>query len=115
MDPSEIIFVGDLSYFCTRQDLLDLFSQFGPVSSAVVRKSKSNEPLHYGFVELPSTCARKAVEVLQGTYFLGRKMRYGATGWSQTTLNMKTVDLLSFCALFCVVYVFFVFVVLGRA
>lgn len=76
MDHLEVIFVGDLSYFCARQDLLDLFSQFGPVSSAVVRKSKSNEPLHYGFVELPSSCARKAVEVLQGTYFLGRKMRY---------------------------------------
>lgn len=72
----EVIFVGDLSYFCARQDLLDLFSPFGPVSSAVVRKSKSNEPLHYGFVEMPVECAKQAIETLNGTYFLGRKLRF---------------------------------------
>lgn len=93
MDPLEVIFVGDLSYFCARQDLLDLFSQFGPVSSAVVRKSKSNEPLHYGFVELPSSCARRAVDALQGTYYLGRKMRVSIEKGNNPDYHNKLVSI----------------------
>lgn len=74
----EALFVGDLSYFCTDDDLAKLFAPFGPVHKAVVRKSKTNEPLHYGFAEIPLENAEKAIQSLNGLSFLGRKLRYVA-------------------------------------
>jgi RNA recognition motif-containing protein len=71
----EALFVGDLSYFCTDADLSKLFESYGPIHKAVVRKSKTNEPLHYGFVEIPIENAEKAINNLNGMSYLGRKLR----------------------------------------
>lgn len=74
--PKETLFVGDLSFFCSDEDLSRTFSPFGPLGSASVRKSKANEPLHYGFVEVPVENVEKAIESLNGTVLLGRRLRY---------------------------------------
>lgn len=71
----EALFVGDLSYFCTDAHLQQLFEPYGPVHKAVVRKSKTQEPLHYGFVEVPVEKAHLAIQELHGLVFLGRKLR----------------------------------------
>lgn len=70
------MFVGDLSYFCTDQDLYDLFSKVGRVRSAIVRRSRNNDTLHYGFVQMDTLDeAQQAVAELSGFRFMGRKLR----------------------------------------
>lgn len=71
----ETVFVGNLSYFTSNKQLVDLFSTFGVVHSAVVRKSKRNLPLHYGFVQMNVADAHLAVAELDGIQFLGRRLR----------------------------------------
>lgn len=71
----ETVFVGNLSYFCTNRALTELFSSYGAVYSAVVRRSKRNVPLHYGFVELSATEAPSAIQELDGREFMGRKLK----------------------------------------
>jgi RNA recognition motif-containing protein len=75
MTPS--IFCGDLSFFCTDADLCQLFQAVGPVRSAIVRRSRNNETLHYGFVHMEtSEDAHRAIQSLNGQKFLGRRLRY---------------------------------------
>lgn len=69
------IFAGDLSYFCTEQDLINQFSQYGNVEGAIIRKGKRGDSLHYGFVKMNDSDAQAAVEGLQGKSFMGRNMR----------------------------------------
>lgn len=74
MTPS--IFCGDLSFFCTDADLCQLFQAVGPVRSAIVRRSRNNETLHYGFVHMEtSEDAHRAIQSLNGQKFLGRRLR----------------------------------------
>lgn len=70
------VFVGDLSYFATEQDLIQLFSPFGPIDSVMIRRGKSGDTLHYGFVKMNEVCAQTAISTLQGYKFMGRKLRY---------------------------------------
>jgi RNA recognition motif-containing protein len=76
-DVEREIFVGDLSYFCSEQDLLALFSPFGKVIGARVRRSEStNQSLMYGFVKMEDAeQARNTVQHLENTLFLGRILR----------------------------------------
>lgn len=67
--------MGNLSYFCTNKALAEVFSTVGPVQGAMVRKSRRNQPLHYGFVEMTREDAFKALEVIQNKDFMGRKLR----------------------------------------
>lgn len=70
------VFVGDLSYFATEQDLIQLFSPYGPIDSVMIRRGKSGDTLHYGFVKMNEVCAQTAINSLQGFKFMGRKLRY---------------------------------------
>lgn len=71
----ETIFAGDLSFFCTEENLESLFSSFGVVRSAIIRRGKGGENLQYGFVQMEESEARKAVAQLKGQKFMGRKLR----------------------------------------
>jgi hypothetical protein len=71
----ETIFVGDLSYFCTDQDLRRIFQPFGPVKSASVRRSANNESLHYGFVQMKAEDATMAFHGMQGKKVMGRHLK----------------------------------------
>lgn len=74
MTPS--IFCGDLSFFCTDADLYQLFEAIGPVKSAIVRRSRQHETLHYGFVHMETLeDSLRAIQELNGSKFLGRKLR----------------------------------------
>ena len=71
------IFVGDLSYFCQEHHLFDLFSIYGPVTEARVKRSdRGNRTLMYGFVRMKELKdAQEAVAALQGKLYMGRAMR----------------------------------------
>lgn len=71
-----LLFVGDLSSFCTELDLTTAFVPYGPVLSAKIRKGRSGDSLMHGFVELQdSNYAQKAIDNLNDTKLLGRRMR----------------------------------------
>lgn len=71
------IFIGDLSYFCTEQDLVCLFEPFGEVKSAIIRRGKYGDTLHYAFVKMLTNGAQAAIARMQGIKFMGRPIRYG--------------------------------------
>ena len=71
------IYVGNLSWNTTGDDLNQLFSQFGEVSSAkiVTDKFNNNRSKGFGFVEMSDdTAAREAISQLHESELDGRKI-----------------------------------------
>lgn len=70
------IYVGNLSYDTTDDELLSAFADFGEVASAVVIKDKlSGNSRGFGFVEMPQkTEAQAAIQGLNGQDLNGRKL-----------------------------------------
>lgn len=70
------IYVGNILYEVTDQDLRDLFSQYGRVTSAeVVRYQKSKRSKGFGFVRMSSDEeAQAAVAALNNQDYRGRKL-----------------------------------------
>ena len=71
------IYVGNLSYDVTDEDLRESFGAFGQVESATVIKDKfTGESRGFGFVEMPSRSeAQSAIEGLDGKDLKGRTVR----------------------------------------
>ncbi len=71
------IYVGDLSYDVTEDDLKAVFSEFGEVDSVNIIKDKfSGRSKGFGFVEMPNNSeADKAIEALNGTELKGRNLK----------------------------------------
>ena len=70
------IYVGNLSYDVSGENLRQAFEPFGQVSSATVVKDKySGQPRGFGFVEMPDRAeAQAAIQNLNGKELLGRQM-----------------------------------------
>ena len=70
------IYVGNLPYHVTEENLRQTFEAFGQVSSARIVKDKySGQPRGFGFVEMPNqTEAQAAIENLNGKDLLGQQM-----------------------------------------
>ncbi|MCO5285162.1 MAG: RNA-binding protein [Chitinophagaceae bacterium] len=70
------IYVGNLSWSMTDQDLSDLFTQFGEVSSAkILREKNTGRSKGFGFVEMADDeAARNAISTLHETEVQGRKI-----------------------------------------
>ncbi len=70
------IYVGNLSYEVTEEDLRLAFEPFGQVESAAVIKDKySGQSKGFGFVEMPSKAeAQSAIDGLNGTELKGRTL-----------------------------------------
>jgi RNA recognition motif-containing protein len=68
------IFVGNLSYNVTEDDLRQAFEDFGQVASAtVIMDEQSGRSKGFGFVEMPIQAeAQSAIEVLNGKAMRGR-------------------------------------------
>lgn len=76
VDASRTLFLGDLSYFCTEEDLCTLFADYGPILTVRVRRGVTGESLMHGFIALESPdMARRAITDLDGIEFMGRNMR----------------------------------------
>ncbi len=71
------LYVGNLAYSVTNEDLKDLFSQSGTVESvAVVSDKFSGQSKGFGFVEMADAAeAAAAIQSLDGTEFKGRNIR----------------------------------------
>ncbi len=74
--PNEV-FVGDLSYFCREQDLIDLFSQYGQVTNChIVFNDDRTRSLMFGFITMATEDeARSVCHVLNSQIFMGRTMK----------------------------------------
>jgi RNA recognition motif-containing protein len=70
------IYVGNLSFEVSEENLRQAFGAFGQVSSATIIKDKySGQPRGFGFVEMPDrTEAQAAIENLNGKPLVGRQI-----------------------------------------
>ena len=67
------IFVGNLSYSTTEDQLADLFSEVGPVESAtIVTDRETGRSRGFAFVEMDTDAGNKAIERFNGTEVNGR-------------------------------------------
>ena len=71
------LYVGNLAYAVTDQDLKDLFSQSGAVETVAVISDKfSGQSKGFGFVEMADAAgAEAAIKSLDGTEFKGRNLK----------------------------------------
>ncbi|MDR1876740.1 MAG: RNA-binding protein [Flavobacteriaceae bacterium] len=59
------IFISNLNYRLTNEDLHDLFSEYGEVESAkIIQDRDTGRSRGFGFVEMADSEARKAIEEL---------------------------------------------------
>ena len=68
------IYVGNLTWQATADDLLQLFSEYGTVDRAqVVNDRETGRSRGFGFVEM-SSGGQEAIDALNGTSFQGRPL-----------------------------------------
>src|ERR1700732_4323069 len=70
------IYVGNLVWDCTADDLLALFQEHGAVARAqVITDRETGRSRGFGFVEMDNDAeAQKAIEALNGTDYKGRPL-----------------------------------------
>ena len=103
--PCTKLFLGDLSFHCTPEELVNEFSKYGFSTTVTVFRDDAGKPRGYGFAHFKSMIlATKAREALQGKMNLhGRRIRIHNAGRfieDQTPMNTLTSPINS-------VYVYF--------
>lgn len=70
------IYVGNLSFDATEDDIRSAFEAFGKVDAVnIIKDRDSGRPKGFGFVEMPTREeAQKAIEAMNGKEFKGRAM-----------------------------------------
>ena len=70
------IYVGNLPFSATQDEIQELFSQYGQVSDVtLINDRETGRPRGFGFVEMPDSAeANKALEALNGQDFGGRSL-----------------------------------------
>jgi RNA recognition motif-containing protein len=70
------IYVGNLSFDAVESDLLQLFEQFGQVTSAnIIRDKMKDRSKGFGFVEMPDDAqAQAAISALNGKEMMNRAL-----------------------------------------
>ncbi|MFK8067773.1 MAG: RNA recognition motif domain-containing protein [Gammaproteobacteria bacterium] len=71
------IYVGNLPYSTEKEELEDVFAEFGEIESIdIIVDRRSGRSRGYGFVSMPNEGeAKEAVETLNGREFDGRNLR----------------------------------------
>jgi hypothetical protein len=75
------VFVGNLAFKATANDLRDLFSTYGDVQGVRVMTDRATRrPKGFAFVEMDKKAAKAAIAELDGSEFFGRdiKVNYAA-------------------------------------
>jgi RNA recognition motif-containing protein len=73
---SKKMYVGNLPFSSTEDDLRDLFSQYGEVQSAnIIYDRETGRSRGFGVVEMAEESADSAIEALNGNEFGGRTLR----------------------------------------
>jgi len=69
------VYVGNLPFRTTEQELANLFEQVGPVESvSIITDRETGRSKGFGFVSMASADADKAIAQLNGTQFNGRAL-----------------------------------------
>ena len=70
------IFVGNLAFTTTEDDVRDLFAAYGTVDTTrIMTDRETGRSRGFGFVEMPdSRAAQRAIEALNGTSLGGRAL-----------------------------------------
>lgn len=69
------IYVGNISHRATEQDLAELFSTYGEVSSAKIMMDKfTGKSRGFGFIEMEDSAAQAAIEGLHEQEFMTRPL-----------------------------------------
>lgn len=70
------IFVGNLPFSATEDEVREKFAEFGEVSKVtLVTDRHTGQPRGFGFVEMESEAGRKAIASLNNQDFGGRPLR----------------------------------------
>ncbi|MCK9239633.1 RNA-binding protein [Desulfocurvus sp.] len=70
------IYVGNLPWSATEEDIRKAFSNFGEVKSVkLIEDRETGRPRGFGFVEMDDQSALAAIEALDGTDFGGRNLK----------------------------------------
>ncbi len=70
------IYIGNLPFSSTEDDVRDLFSGYGEVlSCALPTDRETGRPRGFGFIEMSNEDAAKAIDALDGQDFSGRQLR----------------------------------------
>ncbi|HEV8631154.1 MAG TPA: RNA-binding protein [Thermoanaerobaculia bacterium] len=70
------IYVGNLPYSATEDELRELFATHGEVSSvSLVNDRETGRPRGFGFVEMASEDAGSAIQALDGSQMGGRTLK----------------------------------------
>ncbi|HET9107302.1 MAG TPA: RNA-binding protein [Steroidobacteraceae bacterium] len=70
------IYVGNLPFSATEESLRALFSKHGTVEKvSLINDRDTGRPRGFGFVEMSSADAARAIQALNGTDFGGRPLR----------------------------------------
>ncbi len=70
------VYVGNISFKATEEDLRDLFSKSGDVESVkIINDPQTGKPRGFGFVEMANEeDAQKAIDSLNGSTFMDRTL-----------------------------------------
>ena len=71
------IYVGNLSYGITEDELKDVFAEYGEVSNvSIITDKYSGQSKGFGFVEMPTQSeAEEAIKSLDGSMVKGRNIK----------------------------------------
>ena len=70
------LYVGNLSFTTTEESVRTLFSQHGTVEKvSLISDRDTGQPRGFGFVEMSSSDAARAMQALNGTELDGRSLR----------------------------------------
>ena len=70
------IYIGNMNFSTTEESIKNLFSKYGDVDSVEIIKDKYTEQSKgFGFVEMSDDDAEKAISLLNGKDFEGRRIR----------------------------------------
>jgi RNA recognition motif-containing protein len=70
------IYVGNLPFNATAQDLENLFGEYGTVeSAAIINDRETGRSRGFGFVEMPNDEGAKAISELDGADYNGRALK----------------------------------------
>ncbi len=70
------IYVGNLQFQTSEEDLSSLFSQYGSVHNVkIIKDRETNRPRGFGFVDMEDAEAQSAIEALNGVEFGGRSLK----------------------------------------
>jgi RNA recognition motif-containing protein len=73
---SKSLYVGNLPFTATEEEVNDLFAQYGAVESVKLLSDRdTGRPRGFGFVEMGDSDAQSAIDALDGSMFGGRAMK----------------------------------------